>query len=138
MIPANHPYEATYAHEGNAGPDGKPRRHYTTKPVIAWDDDGRALVVGDKGRLVPASTWRNFHDVRPCDAEVIAAIPGGGWIAEYTNPDGTVHTSPIVTWIVRSDGSCAPLDTDGAGYVDTVVSVSNLHRIYHPDTPEGA
>lgn len=138
IIPAVQPYEARYAHEGIADPNGKPRVAYSTKPVIAWSDDGRALVVNDDGRLVPADTWRNFHDVAPADPRVVAAVPGGGWIAEYANDDGSTHSSPIVAWNVYEDGTCIPVDTDGTGACDEITSLGNLHRIYHPDIPETA
>ncbi|MFF8556605.1 hypothetical protein ACF058_27720 [Streptomyces sp. NPDC015501] len=84
MIPAQHPYEANYQQEENG------RTVYRSKPVIAWDDEGQALVVDERsGRPVPANNGRPFTGLSEGGHPVAAAIPGGGWSARYKNEDGT-------------------------------------------------
>jgi hypothetical protein len=131
MIPAHHPYVARYAHKATA-PNGKLRTHYTTKPVIAWDDDGHALVAGDR-TLVRADSWTNFADLCEGTAKVIAAFPGGDWKAEFRNDDGSVFSCPITAWVVKDDGDCTPLHADGEGWCDNPSEAGNFVRLYHPD-----
>ncbi|WP_051722500.1 hypothetical protein [Streptomyces albus] len=137
MIVPNQRFAAAYRHEGSA--DGKTHTHYTSKAVVGWDDDGTPLVVDEKtGRLRDASSWRNYAGVHEGEPAVIAALPGNGWRAEYRNDDGSVHSSPIVAWLVYDDGSVKPADTDGDAYVDFPTTVSNFTRIYHPTETEEA
>ncbi|MFH0244441.1 hypothetical protein ACGRHY_18955 [Streptomyces sp. HK10] len=132
MIVPSQRFTAIYRHEGSA--DGKTRTHYTNKPVIAWDDDGNPLVVdGKTGRLRDAGSWSNYVGVHEGEPVVVAALPGDGWRAEYRDDDGTVHSSPVVAWLVYDDGSVKPADTDRDGYVDFPTTVSNFVRIYRPE-----
>ncbi|WP_331736549.1 hypothetical protein OG426_54770 (plasmid) [Streptomyces canus] len=127
MIPAEQPYEARYKHEKNG------KATYTSKPVIAWDDDGQALIVDERtGRLVPASNDGSFLGVSEGQHPVVAAIPGAGWRARYKNPDGTTTTDPLLAWIVRSDGSLTPIDTDLTGLADDVTGVGNFDGLEPP------
>jgi hypothetical protein len=131
MIVPSQRFAASYRYEGSAG--GKTRTYYTNKPVVAWDDHGNPLVVDEKtGRLRDASAWRNYVGVQEADPVVVGAVPGGEWRVEYRNDDGTVHSSPIVAWLVYDDGSVKPTDSDGTGYVDDPTTVGNFTRIYHP------
>lgn len=131
MIPATRPYEARFKHE-TTGPDGKTRTHYTEKPVIAWDKQGQPLVADKRGVLVAATGWTNFAGVHEAEPPVIAAIPGGGWVAEFTDEEGAARW-PIVAWTVRADGSCTPLTVDRDGMCDDPTDATNFGRIYHPD-----
>ncbi|MFH8470580.1 hypothetical protein [Streptomyces sp. NPDC017991] len=127
MIPANQPYEARYKHE-NAG-----HKHYTTKRVIAWDEDGHPLVIGrDGASLIRASSWSNFHDVVPVDPPVVAALPGAGWRAEFRDEDGSLSSNPLTAWLVYADGNIKPADVDLTGEADDPTTVSNFVRLYHP------
>lgn len=131
MIPATRPHTARYKHE-TTGPDDKPHVVYSTKPVIAWDADGVALVADKKtGRLRPADSWTNFHDVQPDKGRVTTAIPGAGWRAEFRF-EGRLHSWPVVAWLVREDGECEPLTVDRDGIADDPTTTSNFTRLFHP------
>ncbi|MCX4971048.1 hypothetical protein OHA98_41280 [Streptomyces sp. NBC_00654] len=132
MIPAQHPYEANYKQEANG------RTVYRSKPVIAWDDEGQALVVDERsGRLVPADSGRNFTGLSEGGHLVVAAIPGGGWSARYKNEDGTFTVDPLVAWTVRSDGILTPVDTDTAGLCDDVTTMGNFDGLVAPRAETG-
>lgn len=64
---------------------------------------------------------------------VVAALPGGGWIVEYKQDDGTVQAYPLVCWLVLADGQVIPRDagTDGDTYDPR--ELANFQRMYHPD-----
>ncbi|MEU5557948.1 hypothetical protein AB0H47_17745 [Streptomyces globisporus] len=110
MIPAQHPYRADYQQEVGG------RTVYSSKPVIAWDDEGQALVVDERsGRLVPANNGRTFTGLSKGEYPVVGAIPGGGWSVRFKSPDGTFTEDPLVAWTVRSDGTLTPVDTDSEG-----------------------
>lgn len=127
MIPAQHPYEANYKQEENG------RTVYRSKPVIAWDDEGQALVVDERsGRLVPADSGRTFTGLSEGGHPVVAAIPGGGWSARYKNQDGTFTVDPLVAWTVRSDGVLTPVDTDTTGLCDDVTTMGNFDGLVVP------
>lgn len=127
MIPATQPYEANFRH-GEKGSFS-----FTTKPVIAWDDEGRALVVSDQThRLVQAESYRNFHGVSEAGGPVVAAIPGGGWSAVYRQDDGSQAADPVLTWLVRVDGTVTPIDTDGQGVSEEPAQSGNFVQLLPP------
>ncbi|MFE0201248.1 hypothetical protein ACFWZS_30850 [[Kitasatospora] papulosa] len=128
MIPAQHPYEANYKHEENG------RTVFRSKPVIAWDDEGQALVVDERsGRLVPANNRRTFTGLSEGGHPVVAAVPGGGWGARYKNDDGTFTVDPLVAWTVRSDGTLTPVDTDATGVCDDPTAMGNFDGLIAPE-----
>ncbi len=128
MTPATARYEASYRHEGDRG------AHFTTKPVIAWGDDGAALVADMKtGRLRDADSWSNFAGLAMADAEVVGVIPGGSWRAEHSTDDGDVESTPVLAWLVHTDGSCTPTIADRDGYTDDPTTASNFVRLYEPE-----
>ncbi|MFF3699009.1 hypothetical protein [Streptomyces sp. NPDC002221] len=130
MIPAVHPYQARYRHEN----DGSAHFHFTTKPVIAWSDEGIALVADEKtGRLRKANTYSNFAGVSAGDAKVVAALPGGGWLAEFREEDGTSTFCPVIGWRVQDDGTCTPADSCTAGIVENPTEASNFVRLHEPN-----
>ncbi|AEM87055.1 hypothetical protein [Streptomyces violaceusniger] len=131
MIPATQPHKAHYKHQTD-GPDGKPQVHYSTKPVIAWDGDGAALVADESGRLRPAYDWSNFHHVAPAKGPVVAALPGDGWRSEFTF-EGSLHSWPIAAWLVRDDGECEPATVDRDGLITDPTTAGNFTRLFHPD-----
>lgn len=129
MIPAQHPYQAHYKQEERG------RTLFTCKPVIAWDDEGQALVVDERtGRLVPANNGRAFTGLSEGGHPVVAAIPGGGWRARYTNSDGTSLEDPLVAWTVHSNGTLTPIDTDHSGLCDDATAVGNFDGLVAPGT----
>ncbi|MBD3544488.1 hypothetical protein [Streptomyces sp. JV180] len=114
MIPATEPFVARYKHIV----DGQTR--YTFKPVIAWGDNGDALVVDTKaGRLEPATHWNDFVDLGEGTSPIVAAIPGGDWKVTYRGEEsGTTDSSPLLAWGIRADGTTTPIDVDGSGFSD--------------------
>lgn len=129
MIPATHPFEARF--KQSSRPNGEGTTYFTTLPVVAWDENGSPLV-SDKQRLVPASSWGNFHDVVETAPPVVAVIPGGGWMVEYKDGDST-SAWKIVAWAIDAAGEMKPLSTDSTGYCDDATTAENFVRIYHPD-----
>lgn len=88
-------YVAVFDHDGRV----------TTKPVVAWDDDGRALVVDFVGgRLTPATGYINFKSLREADDPAVSAVPGQGWTVENIDDDGTVRVTPIIAFTLDVDG----------------------------------
>lgn len=135
MIPATEAYTAVFRHENTKTPEGRPT--YSEQPVIAWDDEGNALVVDEKtGRLRAANSWANFDGVHPGQAPVVAAIPGGGWLVEYSADDGTPVASPLPAWLVRRDGSFDPIDVDRDGVSGDPTETANFLRVHHPEAEE--
>jgi hypothetical protein len=110
-----------------------------TKPVLAFDDEGRAMVLGDRG-LVYADGYygreldhiSDYHS----DPTLAGLIPAGGWRIEHTGQDGAKWSQPLVGWGLRVDGTVVPLDTDDGGNVDSLAEVGGTWRVYHPDATE--
>lgn len=126
MIPTNLPHEAHFA----TGPGTT-----TPLPVLAWDANGDPLVADEHG-LRPAKEWSNYSFVRPTTpAPVVAAVPGGGYLAHYQQDDGKTFASPIVAWLVRADGTVTPVATDGDGLCGDPTETANFLAINHPGHP---
>ncbi|NJP73194.1 hypothetical protein [Streptomyces sp. C1-2] len=131
MIPATRPaYVARYRHRHEASDT----THFSTKPVVAWDDNRRALVVDEKsGRLVDADSYSNFAGVMESrGTQYIGALPGDGWLAEYRGEDGGTFTFSVVAWNVKSDGDLEPICVDRDGFASNPTEDQNFQRLYHP------
>lgn len=128
MIPNTGRYVAQYRRETEG------RQHFTSKPVVAWAADGAAQVVDHRtGRLVDADDYSDFarvieHDVAP----VVAAVPGGGWLAEHHSEDEGTWTEPVLLWSVRADGSVEPQCMAADGLSGDPTNDSCFVRLYHP------
>lgn len=131
MIPAMRAFSAVYRTKNN---------RFVHRPVIAWDDNGVPLVAG-KRRLVEASDLGIqdniglFTGIVEAQEVVVAAVPGGGWLIDCTGEDGDTWTEPIVSWVVRADGTATPITTDDHGLTDEATSGLASYRIYHPGVP---
>jgi hypothetical protein len=64
--------------------------------------------------------------------QAIQLIPGGGWMVEHTDDDGTRWGEPILAWALNVGGAITPLVTDSVGWVDTLAQDRQRSRIYHP------
>lgn len=136
MIPAPRGYRAQYSHKE----EGSIPAHHSYKDVIAFGDEGDALVLGDRGHLVPATFWTNFHQILEpgYDDQLWGSlehlIPGGGWMerSSYENSAGTLvyEDNPVVAWAVAAGGTMEPVCTDSEGSVDRKISGS---LVWHPD-----
>ena len=131
MIPAHRPaYVARYRHHNKT----TDTTHHTTKPVVAWDDDKTALVADEKtGRLVDADSYSNFAGVMEADTPTVATIPGGGWLAEYRDDDGTLWTRAVLAWNAKADGDLTPVCMDPDGLAGEPFGDHGFVRLYHPD-----
>lgn len=131
MIPATDQYYIAVFE----GPDGKPS---ASRPVVAWDEDGHPMVAGERG-LARAQTVaveqelgtfsrvrRRVDDLPP----YVAAVPGGGWMIDQVQEDGTIRTVPIVAWSIHQDGSAWAQVANQFGVTHAPVG---KFRIYHPD-----
>ncbi|MFF3346101.1 hypothetical protein [Streptomyces sp. NPDC002779] len=132
MIPAEHgAFVARYSNKESKTPGLR----YSTKPVVAWDDMGAAMVLdGRRGCLVRADSYSNFDCVLSAtSAPIVGAVAGGGWRAEYSSDDGSTSSTPIVAWNVRADGGLDPIYVDADGLTGDPTDDVNFMRIYLPD-----
>jgi hypothetical protein len=129
LIPAPPGIVARYKHEE----DG--RTHHNELAVIAFDEDGGALVLG-KDSLVPATSYRNFDGLSDGSehAGYSMLIPAGGWRVEFTNRDGSRWSEPLVGWALKPSSYVTPLTADDTGYVSDFEHYRGAYRIYHPDS----
>jgi hypothetical protein len=112
-------------------------------PVIAFDDDGRPLVLGERG-LVPAESLDGFHSLATTVEHTV--IPGAGWIAAvaiddddrfdpgvgFGDPRRYFHV-PVVAWLIDDDGEGVPLVARPDGTTATWEG-----PVFHPDEVEVA
>ena len=114
---------------------GPPRR-VSRKSVIAFSNDGAALVAGEWGSLVQAGQLAGFDRLTDSGdgPEMTALIPAGGWRIEYARDDGTTHSEPIVAWAITRAGRVTPLSIDGDNLVMDTIDYSGRFRVYHPDS----
>lgn len=107
--------------------------YITSEPVVAWSDDGDALVVDHgSGCLRPANQSKGFAGLNSDEGSVVAVLPGGGWLMHFTDEDGS-WTEPVVGWTVTANGVVEALSTDLAGDVEGIGTVGNKPTFSHPD-----
>ncbi|GAX57283.1 hypothetical protein [Streptomyces olivochromogenes] len=124
MIPANGSH---YVHFEKNGSGYVPRL-----PVVAWDDDGFPLVV-KRGMLRRASDLGSVTGIHQNHAEVVGAVPGGGWLIDCTDSEGNSWTTPILAWTIHADTTAIPLTSDSDGVTSDATEGLESYRIYHPD-----
>lgn len=128
MIPATIRYVAKFDHENLGEP------YTTTKPVIAWDDCGSPMVAdATTGSLVLATGEPNYAGLVPAEPSIIAAVPGGGWEAEYIGGDNNGYL-PVLAWLIADDGNATPIYSDSDGVPFDMTSVEGFIRIKSPDS----
>lgn len=75
--------------------------------VEGWDPaTGTALVVDpQRGALRQVTDYMDFSPSERAD-QVVAAIPGGGWRAHWTDegPGGPPLTEQVLAWLITSQG----------------------------------
>ncbi|MFJ3806784.1 hypothetical protein ACIPWE_10520 [Streptomyces sp. NPDC090073] len=64
---------------------------------------------------------------------VVAALPGGGWISEFGQEDGSIETYPLLAWLVLADGEMIPMDVSVNGYAQDPRDAGNFRRMIHPE-----
>lgn len=87
--------------------------------VIAWDEDGEPLVIGERGRLQSALRHSNFVGVEQSERAIVQLIPATDWVIWRVEPSGEVWGERLVAWALCADGAVRPLETDSHGCVDT-------------------
>lgn len=109
-----------------------------SKPVVAWDDNGAALILDEKlGALRPARDFTNFVRVTEDDTlPTVAAVPGSGWQFEYTDDEGDTFHAPVVAWAIDTKGYAQPIAADCQLGFGMPEAAGNLHRLVHPGEPE--
>ena len=129
MIPDNGRHEAVFRHPQVDG------THWTEhKPVVAWSDDGDALVVHENCLQI-ACNLADFNWIVEADMPVVGIASGGDWRMERRFSDGTIWDAPVIGWAVRADGTAFPLETDALGAAE--VAGDGEFVIYHPgETPQ--
>lgn len=132
MIPANPGHRARFNHD-----DGT---HSHSKPVLAWDANGAALVLDEKhGGLRPARDFTNFNRVTEDNENVtVTAVPGGGWQFEYADDEGGTFRAPVVAWAIDSQGWAHPIGADQEGGYGMPEEASNFRRLVEPGETEAA
>jgi hypothetical protein len=137
MIPANSNlhYVARYALD-SANADGRPRTEYLNRAVVGWNDAGLPVVADHQGRLVPASSLAGFSHVDECDmGDVVAVLPGGGWVIHQTNTEtGAYWEQPLVAWLVTRDGRVRAAHPD---YEAVPSGVTPTAPLFKGDAPLG-
>jgi hypothetical protein len=91
-----------------------------TVEVVAWDDEGNALVLDSKrGQLVPARSYSSaFQGVTHTRDPYITAVPGQGWTIEVTEEDGKVWMHPVIAFAIDMDGYGIVITGAGDGSVE--------------------
>lgn len=110
--------------------------HYShSKPVLAWDDQGTALILDEKrGMLRPARDYSNFDRVTEDDENTtVTAVPGDGWQFEYTDDNGETFRAPVVAWSIDATGWAIPLAADHDDGYGSPEAAGNFHRLVGPD-----
>ncbi|MZE56153.1 hypothetical protein GTY86_33765 [Streptomyces sp. SID5770] len=137
MIPATTPYVARYRKTFKHA-DGTEGAYLDEVPVIAWDDEGEALIAApSRGRLVLANGTPNFDSIALADPHVVAVLPATGWLAQYKDDnDGGTFDLPVVAFLVESDGSCKPIRVDSDGFTDDARESENFIQLIDPGQKE--
>ena len=126
MIPAPPGLSARYKHDNP--------KHWTHRRVVAFDDDLKPLV-SDDHRLEYADRYSNYDGITdhhdPGDGAYTALMPAAGWRIEYTDPDGSKWSEPLVGWAIK-DGGVVALAADSTGLVDDLDHYSGEFRVRIP------
>lgn len=97
--------------------------------VEGWEPTtGTALVVDRKrGALRPVTDYEDFSHLEPAD-QVVAAVPGGGWRAHWTDqgPGGTPLTEQVLAWLITSNGRATAITVDAYGHVEDADSADTF------------
>jgi len=133
MIPA-HP--GTYAVYGK---EEDPDQSHMKKPVVAFDEDGYALVVPEyekrHSHLIRADSYSDFIGLRDFgDNTYPNVIPAIGWRVRWLTDGKQTSDTPLVGWALSDSCFGVPLASDEDGYVTDLTSLPNdAYELYHPD-----
>jgi hypothetical protein len=105
-----------------------------SRPVVAFDDGGRPLVLGDLG-LVRADSLAGFQSLGKTVNHTV--IPGAGWIAALPLDDEALEDAtrflqvPVVAWLIDDDGDGVALIARSDG-----TTAAWDGPVFHPDQVE--
>jgi hypothetical protein len=105
------------------------------RPVVAWNDEGEALVVDEsRAKLVRAANFADFVRLDRC-SRVVSAVPAQpGWtvkIWEDNDDDSSIFSVPIVAWLVDEEGFLTPISASSDSHLEPSAS-SQRHEIVAP------
>ena len=89
--------------------------------VIAWDDDGYAMIATGHGHLERAIDVPGFNGLDQVQAarhDIVHLIPAHGERITYPSTDEADPTMPVLAWGLTRDGVVVPLSVDGGGNVE--------------------
>ena len=87
---------------------------YTAEPVVAFDDDGRALYAGDDGVLTSEGVIR--LSTLPPHLAVLSLTPAPNWYAEWRKGE----TLPLVGFAVCADNFVRPVIAMNDGTIEVL------------------
>jgi hypothetical protein len=109
--------------------------HTYLEPVLAWNDNGDALILGRFG-LVEADSDDRFVRLEWSDPTPVACVAGQGWRARLTYGDGSRFDVPVLQWVTFSDREATAYIADGDGNAIPIYDAAKHYETYHPDERE--
>lgn len=106
------------------------------RPVVAFRDDGDALVIGNRGEgIVRARSIEDFARIEVAHPPVVAAVPGGGWRVQRRAEGAQPATEHVVAWLVRADGRVEAVTCDATGRRRAVRDATSAVVMLPPGEP---
>ncbi|GAB3718320.1 hypothetical protein [Nocardiopsis nanhaiensis] len=101
-------------------------------PVLAWEAGGAALILDPKrGELARARDTPGFDRVeQDLEFPIVAAVPGQGWRAEYTDDEYGPSIAPVLAWTINHTGLTEPVVLDAEG---SHMPESSISKLVPPD-----
>lgn len=136
MIPATHPCQAVYRVGTKRTSEGMKIPAHDIEPVVAWNHDGEALIVGTHG-LELAHRRKGFVRIQLGRPPVVGMLPADGSVVvfkdEDRNGEAGVETALVRYWLVREDGDCDPYYLDAEGVAWNAHEDSSVAEVRMPD-----
>lgn len=115
MITAPPGIVATY----RAGTAQNGRTTYFQRAVVAFTEDGEALILDDQRTVCTlrrADTYANFLGLRDEDSPpIVQLLSAAGWYLIADDGTGEDTTWPLVAWALRRDGTVTAVEADDRG-----------------------
>lgn len=106
----------------------------TPYPVVAWSDDGAALVLGRDGHLVPAADLGTIaHIVERGHQAVVPAQ--SGTFARIHPKGGSAMRVPVAYWLVDHEGWASPVPLSNGTYLSGPLADDELEGVEWDDLP---
>lgn len=85
--------------------------------VVAWDDEGRPLVLDRKRGRLALGHGELFHDD---NFNVRQIMPGRGYTVVFNPGTPEQFTEPLLAWAVTADGNVIPIACDSTGETERI------------------